>query len=490
MKIHFGSHRRFIVTYGVWLLFSVFLYFYLHLFKNALIDDTFITLRYVKTLLASGTWGFFPGHVANSATSPLNVILLTIISLMTGPTVEAALWLYFVCVLCIAFLLVRLSVQLTDSRIFGWLATFALVFNPLLISTLGLESIVFATLFVFSIYSYHFQRWTMLAIASGLLTLTRPEGALFFLVFFLFVPTNKIRIQLVIVYFLCIAPWYLFSWIYLGSFVPDTFFIKTEQGTWWESDFFNGIRTAYYRLYPLEVILSFVFLPLTLLLLSKKIREAIILIVIGLAGFTHFIGYSSIGVPPFHWYYVPEVITLILFGSLGLGVFYRSSSKPWQKTVLVFLTAICFLVPALGMWLILRKDSFIVQEMPIHSNWATHNQYKEIGLWLKEHHEADTMRLVAGEIGALTYYCDCHLLDIFSDRSWLKDFIAERTSDTGIVPTLLRVNFAFYAEPHFPSETYVLRAFSGEPNVEMEIIKEWQTSTKWIPHGFLLLSPE
>jgi hypothetical protein len=238
------------------------------------------------------------------------------------------------------------------------------------------------------------------------------------------------------------------------------------------------------------VILSFVFLPLALLLLSKKIREAIILVVIGLAGCIHFIGYSTIGVPPFHWYYAPEVITIILFGSLGLGILYRNSSKPRRKRVLMFLTATCFIVPALGMLSILWKDSFIVQEMPIHSNWATHEQYKEIGLWLKENHKSDTMRLVAGEIGALAYYCDCRLLDIFSDRSWLKDFIAERTSSTGIVPTLLRVNFAFYTEPHFPSETYVMRAFSGEPNVDVGIIREWQTSTNWIPHGFLLLSPE
>ena len=100
------------------------------------------------------------------------------------------------------------------------------------------------------------------------------------------------------------------------------------------------------------------------------------------------------------------------------------------------------------------------------------------------------MRLVAGEIGSLTYYCDCRLLDIFSDRSWLKEFIAERTSGAGIGPTLLRINFAFYSEPQFPTETYVLRAFSGVPDVEVKIIKEWQTSTKWIPQGFLLLSPE
>lgn len=490
MQTHPGSHRHFIITYGAWLFFGIFLYIYLHLFKNALIDDAFITLRYVKTLLTSGTWGFFPGFIANSATSPLNVILLTIISLLSGPTVEASLWLYFVCVMWIAFMLARLSARLTGSILFGWLAVFALLFNPLLISTLGLESILFTALFVFAMYSYQFKRWTRLGLALGLLTLTRPEGILFFLVFLLFVPDNKIRIQMAVTYLVCIAPWYLFSWVYLGSFVPDTFFIKTEQGTWWESDFFNGIRNAYYYLYPLEVTLSFAFLPLMLLLLSKRIREAMLLVIIGLAGFVHFIGYSAIGVPPFHWYYVPEVISLILFGSLGLGLLYRNSSGVWQTGFVGFIAVLYLLAPALGILSILQEDQFIVREMPIHSNWGTHNQYKEIGLWLKEHHEADTMRLVAGEIGTLTYYCDCRLLDVFSDRSWLKEYITRRTSPAGFVPALLKANFAFYSRPQYPPEAYVLRAFSGEPNVEVEAINEWETSTTWIPHGFLILSRE
>ncbi|MGZ9233906.1 MAG: hypothetical protein ACXW4E_00140 [Anaerolineales bacterium] len=489
MKFGFVSRRKFIVC-GAWLFFSIFLYFHLHLFKDALIDDAFITLRYVKTLLTSGTWGFFPGVIANSATSPLNVILLTMMSLFTGPTVEASLWLYFVCVFSVAFMLARLSLEITGSEIYGWLATFALVFNPLLISTLGLESILFSALFVFALYCYHFQRWTRLAIALGLLTLARAEGVLFFLVFLLFVPVEKGKVKLTILYFLTIAPWYLFSWIYLGSFLPDTFFIKTEQGMWWQWDFFNGVTSLYYYVYPLETVLSFLFLPLAILLFNKKTREVIILVIIGLVGLIHFVGYSFLRVPPFHWYYVPQVITIILFGSLGLGVLYRDSSRAWQRRFLGVVTAICFLAPAFGMYSILKEENFIVREMPIHTNWATPEQYRQIGLWLEENHEGDTMRLVAGEIGALTYYCDCRLLDQFSDRSWLRDYIAERISDPGIVSTLLTVNFAFYSEHKFDPEAYILRAFSGEPNMDIKIIKEWGTSTKWIPHGFLVLSRE
>jgi hypothetical protein len=482
--------RRSLVIYVAWLFLGIFLYFYLSLFRNALIDDAFITLRYVKTLLASGTWGFFPGVVANSATSPLNVFLLAAISLFTGPTVKASLWLVLLCLFCMAWLLVHLSSHLTGSTIFGWLAVSGLIFNPLLISTIGLESILFTALFVLAVYCYQFQKWTGLGVALGTLTLARADGILFFLIFLLFAPATQTQKRLILVYLLCTIPWYLFSWIYLGSIVPDTFFIKTEQGTWWESDFFNGIKNAYYSIYPLEIILSFVFLPVTLSLFSKRVRDVMILLLIGLAGLTHFAGYSALGVPPFHWYYIPEVITIVLLGSLALGVLYRHSSGLWERRFWGAVTAICFLIPVLGMAHILGRDGFLVREMPIHSNWATHEQYQEIGLWLKDNYEGDPIRLEGGEIGTLAYYCDCRLLDRFSDRSWLKAYIAEHDSSPGLMSTLLKINFAFYEEPGLPSPLYFLRAYFRDPNIDTEFIKEWQTSTQWIPHGFLLLSRE
>lgn len=484
------SARTPIMRYGVWLLFGGILFLYLNLFRHALIDDAFITLRYVKTLLTSGTWGFFPGTIANSATSPLNVLLLAGVSLFLGPTVHAAVALYFIVLLFTSMLLVRLSSRLTGSELHGWLAGLALVFNPLLISTMGLESVLFGAFFVLAIYCFHMQRWTLLAIALGLQTLCRPEGALFFLVFLPFIPEHRTKFRLVMIYALSIAPWYLFSWIFLGSFVPDTFFIKTEQERWYQWDFFNGIPSLYYYVYSLGTILSFVFLPLAGLLFHQRIKKNPVLVIIWLAGLIHFVGYSALRVPPFHWYYAPQVVTIVLFGSLALGVLYQGSSAAWQKGLWGTVTALYFFIPFAGMTVLLARDGFVVREMPIHSNWGTHEQYRQVGLWLNEHHGTDTIRLVAGEIGTLAYYCDCRLLDRFSDRRWLRDHIDERVSRPGIISTLWRLNFAFYSPPDFPTDNYVLRAYFAEPDRNVEIIKEWRTSTTWIEEGFLLLSRE
>lgn len=484
------SSRTPILSYGVWLVFGGLVFLYLNLFRNALIDDAFITLRFVKTLLSSGTWGFFPGTVANSATSPLNILLLAGVSLFVGPTLHAAVWLYLIALLGTAILLVQLSLRLTGSQLHGWLATFALVFNPLLISTMGLESILFGAFLVLAIYCFHTQRWILLGGALGLLTLCRPEGALFFLVFLLFIPDHRARLRAAMTYGLSIAPWYLFSWLFLGSLVPDTFFIKTEQEGWYQWDFFNGIPSLYYYVYTAGTMLSFVFLPLFGLLFHKRIKENSVLVLIWMAGLIHFVGYSALRVPPFHWYYAPQVITIILFGSLALGVLYQSSRAAWQRSIWGTLTAMYFFIPLAGMALLLTRDSFMVREMPIHSNWGTHEQYREIGLWLNERHGTGTIRLVAGEIGTLAYYCDCRLLDRFSDRRWLQDQIKDRVSHPGIVTTLWRINFAFYSPPEFPPDDYVLRAYFAEPVPDVEAIMKWRTSTTWIEDGYLLLSRE
>jgi len=129
-------------------------------------------------------------------------------------------------------LLIRISLYLFETKIFGYLAAGALIFNPLIISTLGLESILFIGLYVLSTYLYLTNRWSLLAVALGLITITRFDGILFFLITLLLVPTFGLRLRFAEIYLMCIAPWYIFSWIYLGSLLPDTLFIKIAQRSW------------------------------------------------------------------------------------------------------------------------------------------------------------------------------------------------------------------------------------------------------------------
>ncbi|MGI8612479.1 MAG: hypothetical protein ACR2KL_00795, partial [Nocardioidaceae bacterium] len=57
---------------------------------TALVDDAYITLSYARTLAFHGQWGMMPGYQANTATSPLNVLLLGGATLVVRDAVVAA----------------------------------------------------------------------------------------------------------------------------------------------------------------------------------------------------------------------------------------------------------------------------------------------------------------------------------------------------------------------------------------------------------------
>lgn len=463
----------------LWLLGIILFYLYLNLFRNAFIDDAFITLTYVKTLLTSGTWGFFPGYITNTATSPLNVLLLSFIGLFVGPTNHAQMILAFIGLVALAKALVAISAFLFDTEIYGYLGAVGFIFNPLMISTLGLESILFAALFVISIYCYLTKKWGWLAFVLGLLTLTRAEGVLFFVLFLIFIPSTWVKLRFMGIYILSILPWYLFSWIYLGSVIPDTFFIKVAQYSWGGWNFLNGLL-FYFQRYPYETLFSFAFLPLALLLINQQVRkQAILMVILSLAVF-HFVTYSVLQVWPFHWYYVTLVTAVILFGMIGVGtVSQHVVPRSWQDRVMRGVLVVFFVVPVLGMFQWLAQDQFVVKEMPIHTNWATQEKYKEIGLWLKDE-GIDTSIDLKGEIGTISYYCECYLLDVFSHRDWEEDVVAQNAAASGLQPFLMRTNFLFYREnPPLPAKDYLLWLnYSTDDK-----IMRWQTSTRWSPEG-------
>jgi hypothetical protein len=469
-------------------LLIVILYFYLNLFANALTDDAFITLRYVKTLLHTGTWGFVPGYVTNAVTSPLNIFLLAFIGVFLGPTVNAVIWLSAGILAFTIVLLTRISLDLFKTEIFGYLAAGALIFNPLLVSTLGLESILFVGLYTLSAYLYLTNRWSLLALALGLITLTRFDGILVFIVTLLLIPTLRLLIRLTGIYLLCIAPWYIFSWVYLGSLLPDTLFIKIGQPIWGRWDFLNGLD-LYSRVYSLETAFTFLLLPFILLLFNKHVRSLPVIHFLLLTSIAHFAGYSILHVPPYYWYYIPEITATILISSFSLGIlFQHNNSKTWIRKGIQSIVAIFVILQASGMFYILARDGLPLKEMPIHTNWATHEQYREIGEWLKEHDDGSTI-LVDGEMGTLGYYCECYLSSFFSDRRWLGRYVRTQTTGNGIKPALYRINFLFFnKEAQFPAPAYLLSESPGGENTAIEGIKVWKTKTKWLSSCLIKLS--
>src|SRR5690348_3447105 len=66
-----NTRGRWLLVFGAVLAAALFL-----VVRGSLTDDGYITLAYAKNLAVHGEWGIIPGSPANSATSPLNVLLL------------------------------------------------------------------------------------------------------------------------------------------------------------------------------------------------------------------------------------------------------------------------------------------------------------------------------------------------------------------------------------------------------------------------------
>lgn len=124
------------------------IWLYFQLFRETLIDDTFITLQYARTLRDHGTWGFYPWEVTNTATSPLNVLLTAAISLGVRDLVQAALALATLEALALLAVLLLLSKHITHGYAFGAFSFLAIMGNPLLLSTIDLEPLLYTTLLV------------------------------------------------------------------------------------------------------------------------------------------------------------------------------------------------------------------------------------------------------------------------------------------------------------------------------------------------------
>ena len=495
----------------IYIVIYVLIYYYLCLFKNTIIDDAFITFNYSKSLKNKLVWGFYGDIISNTATSPLNVILTAISGFFAIDMLKASILLCALELTVMYFISIKMMRELYGNSIAGILIPIFVMVNPLIISTLGLESILYSTLMLISIYVLLKNKIFTLGIILGLLFLTREDGILFFLVI-LFIPkkyffnkqsgrknisvisylkdvfVSKKAIKLISGYGMVIIPWLLFSWISLGSLVPETLFIKLTQR--WDSgvQFFNGLLLY---LVKYRLLLVFSILPLVtylfLLFLNRKLisfLEIILLVFIAL----YFLSYSVLAVPPYHWYYVPVIFASILLCSLIIA---RITIN--RKLVIGFWTIIIVMIlHSIGIIDYFKQNNFnLPQEAPIHTNWATQQQYKLIAYWLNNHVEKGCYIEFKGEIGTISYYCEAHLLDYFSIRKFSTDKIIQLLKKKGrVISILSNLNFAWYNKKFININiNYRMKAYNYAYQIpyNKNIVKKWKLSSCWINAGVIYL---
>ncbi len=484
----------------LWTLIGAGLYGYARIFESTYIDDTYITLQYVRNLADGLSWGFFPDQTTNTATSPLNVIVLALAATATGSALTAvAVALAIQWTLTLAVLL-GISRQVTGTAHAG-LVTFAiLVTNPLLLSAIGLEGYLFILLLLTAVLMSLTRRWLPLAVSLGLLTITRPEGALFLALVVLVLPVAwAVRGRIVLWAGLTMLPWYLFSWIRLGSLIPDTLIIKVEQQPWAGTTLFVNGPLLYLERFPAATLGSvwpLLFVPLALPVLRRGPALARrVMLALALYGVVHYLAYSALGVPPFHWYYTHQVLAIAVLGGLGAGDLLRRLSSP-SRPLGRRLTYAAALLPAATLLTLLAGPGSPLSQAAIHSNWARPDQYRAIAADIRATVEPDATVDFRGEVGTLSYYSERYLLDTFTDMN--RTTAAVDALDDGQpapVRWLLAANFLWRDDPApLPAPAYVIdfaapRLVAGvDPAADPAYVASWETSSRWVPFNRIVLN--
>ncbi|HET6499437.1 MAG TPA: hypothetical protein VFG87_01630 [Amycolatopsis sp.] len=405
--------------------------------KDSLTDDGYITLDYAKNLAVHGEWGLVPGHPSNTATSPLNVALLGLVTFVTRISGSAHP------VLALGV------VDMLAGAVLGWgwarlrlpAAGIALVLlNPLVLSAIGLEVLLIPAVLILLVVYATERRPVAFGVAAGLTLLTRLDLIIFVVLIGL---TLRGCLRKAVGPMLLIAlPWPVFTWFVFGSAVPDTLVIKQLQRSFGGAGYF---RTGIDQMWGHDLKTVLTFLPAELgtiamiaWLCSGRFGP---IGGLGVGGIVYYAVYSLLGVPPYHWYYVPPLVALTISGTAVLSRFVgsRRVGKAAISRACAFL-----LVPLVVVGYL---PAFVGRGLPWTSppffgNWAAASDYARVGQELAARVGAAPVGS-PGEIGTLAYFCDCAIVDGFSDRGLLGRQIDERIADADpIMAALLRLNYA------------------------------------------------
>jgi hypothetical protein len=438
------------------------------LVRESLTDDGYITLAYAKNLAMHGEWGIVPGSPANSATSPLNVLLLGALTLATrisgAPHPVLALGILNVLASAtIGWGWMRLMRAFRLPTVAAVLGIALILINPFVLSATGLEVLLIpAVLIVLTVFAVE-GRPALFGVAAGLTLLTRLDLLLFVVLIAFSAAAIRRRLTRAVSFTALVAgPWFVFSWFAFGSAVPDTLVIKHAQaGLFAPWSYFTG-PVMYFLGKPATVLLAFAPALAGLFALAgwfglrfglrwKEFPPFGPVAGLGAGGVAYYVVYSFIGVGPYHWYYVTPIVAMDTFAVAASGIWLtyareRPRVQPWAPVVALGLIGML----ALSNVAIDGKQGVPWRSPVIFGNWASAHDYARVGQDLGKRLHGATVAS-PGEIGTLAYFCDCAILDEFSDRGQVATLVNKGIARSSQVTSIaLRANYLWFDRSRRP----------------------------------------
>ncbi|GAB3656192.1 hypothetical protein GCM10027596_10100 [Nocardioides korecus] len=462
---------------------------------DALVEDTYITLGYARGLFERGEWGLLPGVPSNTMTSPLNALLLGGLSYLTRDPI-GALWVVAVVnpALC-AWGLLRLGRSWGVGTRLAWLGVPLLFTDPFLMGTIGMETLLAVTVLVWLVVTAREGAPVRYGVLAGVAVLLRPDLVVPVAVVWLLTPAvrrpllRSVLVTGVIAAVVCL-PWFAWSWVHLGSAIPDTLAMKGGSRFARVSPFWSGLWNRFGRVYPdgvrpaLWVLGAGLVAVLAAPLLGRWRRVPWLPpLTLAAAGLAYYLAFIALDVPPFFWYYGLTVASATITLAWALAVLAGSPSASRRVLGVVLAVAVAAVVaaPSAYFWgRSVARQGPVLSEGPVIGNWATTPQYRALGLDLAR------MPKVAihsgGEFGEILYYCRCEFVDRFDSRFIVRQALERQRASSW----LMGQNYRFYRPEDYrriPTE-YGLHYERRDPGPG---VKTWKVHTPIRGTGYYAL---
>jgi hypothetical protein len=365
-------------------------------------DDPFITYRYAANLQHGLGFVYNPGERVLSTTTPLFTLLLTLLGNL-WPDLPHLANLIGAFSLAMGGLFLWDLAQTWQTPLVGWSGLLLYPTFPLLVSTLGSETLLYLAFCLGAFAFYARQRYLLTAVCVSLAILTRPDGVL---VAFILVVHYFLRIRRHVPWLaltLCLGltiPWFAFAWAYFGSPLPATLAVKQHQGAMAISQSFApGFLTilGWYPRWPylLEAGLA----GIGIAFMFWRARPWALFLAWTML---YFLAYSALGVSSYYWYYAPLVPGFIMLLGLGVSgiskILTSSRTKPFYNIITVAFLLLIVLAQAYELGkLRLRPDNRLVI-------------YEVVGEWLRAQTPPDAS-VGTLEVGIIGFYSQRRMID-------------------------------------------------------------------------------
>lgn len=388
-------------------------------------DDALITLSYARNIAQHGCWCLTTGIPANTATSPLNVWLLAGLTWLTGGAFVAVGLLLAGCFALIAWWLYDLgsrgsarrgsagpgTARRGAARYSGALAATVgvplLASAPVLSSSVGLETVLAATVLLGVVHCGHRRRVVACGVVCGLAVLTRPDLAVAVVVAVLVLVLARrwwVGLAALSIGAVVALPWHLFTWWRFGSALPATLPVKAEQPGWGDGTIHLAESLPMYlAAWPTSTVLTLAALGLGVLAaIVGAVYRRWAPVALVAAGGADLAAMAATAQSPASYYVGPAVGCAVLAAALV------ASRMRWALPLPVLLLVA-------GAAFTLSWPGWSTGMAPLRQNWASNAEYAAIAAELP----TDGVILSTAEIGALAFYCQdrgCTVVD-----PWLAD---------------------------------------------------------------------